>query len=161
GVEAQGQADAYASKPWGHLVAPTNRRPFGFDWEDWGRLDALEVLDHAQQLLQTDPQRTYLTGHSMGGHGAWQVGATYPDRFAATLRLLPPPRPATAGEPARRGVHDGLPGSVRLVPLGRHRGAAAAPQAQPSQDSPRRRAAPLRGHDGERRATRPRPRPPR
>jgi len=43
GVEAIGQADAYSPKTWGHLVCPTNRRPYGFDWEDWGRLDALEV----------------------------------------------------------------------------------------------------------------------
>lgn len=64
-------------------MAPTNRRPFGFAWEDWGRLDALEVFEHAQNLLKTDPQHTYLTGHSMGGHGAWYLGATYPDRWAA------------------------------------------------------------------------------
>lgn len=83
GVEAIGQADAYASKTWAHLVAPTNRRPYGFDWEDWGRLDALEVLHHARKRFQTDPQRTYLTGHSMGGHGTWHLGATFPDRFAA------------------------------------------------------------------------------
>jgi len=83
GVKAIGQADAYAAKSWGHIVAPTNRRPFGFDWEDWGRIDALEVLDHARQRLKTDPQRTYLTGHSMGGHGVWHLGATFPDRFAA------------------------------------------------------------------------------
>src|SRR5439155_13772943 len=70
-------------KTWGHLVAPTNRRPFGFDWEDWGRLDAVEVLDAAARDLGTDRTRTYLTGHSMGGHGAWQVGVTFPDRFAA------------------------------------------------------------------------------
>jgi pimeloyl-ACP methyl ester carboxylesterase len=82
-VEATGQADSYYAKTWGHVVAPTNRRPYGFDWEDWGRLDALEVLDHAQKALRTDPQRTYLTGHSMGGHGVWHVGLTYPDRFAA------------------------------------------------------------------------------
>jgi hypothetical protein len=82
-VEAIGQADAYAGKTWGHLVAPTNRRPYGFDWEDWGRLDAIEVLELAQKELKTDPRRTYLTGHSMGGHGVWQVGATIPDRFAA------------------------------------------------------------------------------
>jgi dienelactone hydrolase len=82
-VEAYGQAAAYSAKTWGHFVAPTNRRPFGFDWEDWGRLDAMEVLSHAQQALQTDPQRVYLTGHSMGGHGVWHLGATYPDRFAA------------------------------------------------------------------------------
>ncbi len=82
-VEAIGQARAYSSKSWGHIVAPTNRSIWGFDWEDWGRLDALEVLADAQQRLGTDPRRTYLTGHSMGGHGTWQIGATYPDRFAA------------------------------------------------------------------------------
>ncbi len=82
-VEAVNQANAYKQKDWGHLVAPTNRRPFGFAWEDWGRLDALEVLTHAENLLKTDPQHTYLTGHSMGGHGTWYLGATYPDRFAA------------------------------------------------------------------------------
>jgi pimeloyl-ACP methyl ester carboxylesterase len=83
GVEALGQVSCYANKTWGHVVAPTNRRPYGFDWEDWGRLDAMEVLELAQRSLGTDPRRTYLTGHSMGGHGVWQLGALYPDRFAA------------------------------------------------------------------------------
>ncbi|MGH7178131.1 MAG: prolyl oligopeptidase family serine peptidase [Tepidisphaeraceae bacterium] len=83
GVEAIGQADSYAPKPWCHIVCPTNRRPFGFDWEDWGRIDAMEVLDRAQAVLGTDPSRTYLTGHSMGGHGAWQLGVQFPGRFAA------------------------------------------------------------------------------
>lgn len=82
-VEAVNQANAYKQKDWGHVVAPTNRRPFGFAWEDWGRLDALEVLNRAEELLHTDPKHTYLTGHSMGGHGTWYLGATYPDRFAA------------------------------------------------------------------------------
>jgi len=83
GVEAIGQADSYAPKPWCHIVAPTNRRPFGFDWEDWGRLDALEVLAHARHALQTDPALTFLTGHSMGGHGTWHLGLTRADLFAA------------------------------------------------------------------------------
>src|SRR5690606_31364400 len=38
-VEATGQANAYTPKDWAAVVAPTNRRPYGFDWEDWGRLD--------------------------------------------------------------------------------------------------------------------------
>ncbi len=83
GVEALGQASCYANKTWGHVVAPTNRRPFGFDWEDWGRVDALEALADAERHFGTDPQRTYLTGHSMGGHGTWQIGVQCPDRFAA------------------------------------------------------------------------------
>jgi dienelactone hydrolase len=83
GVEAIGQARAYKSKDWAWIVAPTNRRPYGFDWEDWGRLDALEVLAEASRLFGADPDRTYLTGHSMGGHGTWQVGATVPGLWAA------------------------------------------------------------------------------
>lgn len=83
GVEGGGQARVYAPKIGTHIVAPTNRRPYGFDWEDWGRLDAMEVLDLASATLGTDPRRTYLTGHSMGGHGTWHLGVTYPGRFAA------------------------------------------------------------------------------
>ena len=82
-VEAVNQANAYKQKDWGNLVAPTNRRPFGFAWEDWGRMDALEVLEDARNIFQPDPTKIYLTGHSMGGHGTWYLGATYPDHFAA------------------------------------------------------------------------------
>lgn len=82
-VEATNQARAYDPKPWAHIVAPTNRRPFGFDWEDWGRLDALEVLAHAQRTHTYDPARVHITGHSMGGHGAWILGAQFPDQFGA------------------------------------------------------------------------------
>jgi len=83
GVEAIGQARAYKSKDWGDLVAPTNRRPRGFNWEDWGRLDALEVLDIARKEFNPDPSKIFLTGHSMGGHGTWFLGATYPGKWAA------------------------------------------------------------------------------
>jgi pimeloyl-ACP methyl ester carboxylesterase len=83
GVDALHQASCYSRKSWAHVVAPTNRRPFGFDWEDWGRADALEALEHAQAALGTDPRRTWLTGHSMGGHGVWHLGVTFPDLFAA------------------------------------------------------------------------------
>jgi dienelactone hydrolase len=83
GVEAINQARAYKPKDWAYIVAPTNRRPYGFDWEDWGRLDALEVLTEASRLFGTDSARTYLTGHSMGGHGTWQVGVSVPDLWAA------------------------------------------------------------------------------
>lgn len=82
-VEGRGQAAAYAAKDWCAIVAPTNRRPFGFDWEDWGRLDAMEVLDLAMASLDADPTRVYLTGHSMGGHGTWNIGVNFPGRFAA------------------------------------------------------------------------------
>ncbi|MCB9920242.1 MAG: prolyl oligopeptidase family serine peptidase [Planctomycetes bacterium] len=82
-VEATNQAASYARKSWGHVVCPTNRRPYGFDWQFLGRLDALEVLEDALARYEIDETAVYLTGHSMGGHGTWHVGVTMPDHFAA------------------------------------------------------------------------------
>ncbi len=82
-VEATNQAASYSAKTDFVIVCPTNRRPFGFDWEDWGRVDALEVLNVSRRILGTNPRRQYVTGHSMGGHGTWQMATLYPDAFAA------------------------------------------------------------------------------
>jgi dienelactone hydrolase len=81
GVEAINQARAYSARHWTYVIAPTNRRPFGFDWEEWGRLNALASLDHATESYRIDPSLVHLTGHSMGGHGTWHVGVTTPGRF--------------------------------------------------------------------------------
>ncbi|MGD8628788.1 MAG: prolyl oligopeptidase family serine peptidase, partial [bacterium] len=117
GVRAEGQVDAYKAKDWAYVVAPTNRRPFGFDWQDWGRLDALEVLDIARNSLEIDDERIYLTGHSMGGHGVWHVGLAHPDLFAAmapgagwtSFDLYVPwflQKANILGDPAARAVRD-------------------------------------------------------
>ncbi|MFN8495486.1 MAG: prolyl oligopeptidase family serine peptidase [Caldilineaceae bacterium] len=55
-------------------------------WHTWwpelaDSLDAL--LDEITQSYAVDPQRVYLTGLSMGGYGAWYLGSTRPQRFAA------------------------------------------------------------------------------
>jgi fermentation-respiration switch protein FrsA (DUF1100 family) len=83
GVEAINQAGSYYHKNWGYVVAPTNRRPYGYNWENWGRMDAMEVLNITKKEFDIDESRVYLTGHSMGGHGTWHVGVDYPDQFAA------------------------------------------------------------------------------
>jgi dienelactone hydrolase len=83
GVKASGQVDAYRQKDWAFVIAPTNRRRFGFDWQDWGRLDALEVLDLVKKEYPIDANQVYLTGHSMGGHGVWHLALAHPDLFAA------------------------------------------------------------------------------
>jgi predicted esterase len=82
-VAADGQVAAYMPKDWAYVVAPTNTRPFGFDWQDWGRRNALETLDDALARFPIDPDRVLLAGHSMGGHGTWHVGVSTPGRFAA------------------------------------------------------------------------------
>ena len=80
-VEAINQASSYAPKDWAYVAAATNRRPFGFDWEEWGRLDGLEVLQHAKESFAINPSRVHVTGHSMGGHGTWQFGSLLSGRF--------------------------------------------------------------------------------
>jgi pimeloyl-ACP methyl ester carboxylesterase len=84
-VEASGLPDCYTQKDWAYVVAPTNRRPFGFDWQDWGRLDALEVLEIVRKKYPIAENRIYLAGHSMGGHGTWHIGLTHSDLFAAIV----------------------------------------------------------------------------
>ena len=96
-VEAISQARAYKPKAEGPVVAPTNRRPRGFNWEDWGRLDALEVLSIARKQYQPDPQRIYLTGHSMGGHGTWYLGTSLAGQWAAIAPCAGYPTLATYG----------------------------------------------------------------
>ncbi len=111
-VEATSQADAYSPKPWCDIVCPTNRRPYGFDWEDWGRKDGMEVLELAKLELQPDPTRIYLTGHSMGGHGTWQFGAQFPGTFAGlgpsagwiSFASYSPARAAATGPSSRPSV---------------------------------------------------------
>jgi poly(3-hydroxybutyrate) depolymerase len=77
------QVASYAPKDWAYVIAPTNTRPYGFDWQDWGRLNAIATLDEALARYPIDPNRVYLVGHSMGGHGTWHVGTSHTDRFAA------------------------------------------------------------------------------
>jgi pimeloyl-ACP methyl ester carboxylesterase len=81
-VDAKNQANSYAAKDWIYHIAATNRRPFGFDWQAWGRRDAIEVLNYAMENYPIDPWRVHLTGHSMGGHGTWHVGTLFANRFA-------------------------------------------------------------------------------
>ncbi|MEY3014222.1 MAG: hypothetical protein RIT45_2957 [Pseudomonadota bacterium] len=82
GVEGIGQAGSYGAKTWLWHVTPTNRRPFGFDWEEWGHLNGLHALDDATARFAPDPTRIYLGGHSMGGHGTWQFAVHHHGRFA-------------------------------------------------------------------------------
>ncbi|MFZ8825493.1 MAG: prolyl oligopeptidase family serine peptidase [Candidatus Caldipriscus sp.] len=87
GVEAFNQCRSYKQKDWAFVVCPTNRRRFGFDWEDFGRVDALEVLSEALKNYPIDRNKIYLTGHSMGGHGTWHLCTSYPSIWTACLPM--------------------------------------------------------------------------
>lgn len=108
---------------------------------------AMSALEKTEKEFQTDPDRVYLTGLSMGGNGTWYLAYRSPSRFAAIapicgwvspfspwVRNVETVVPADAGPPfealARRlsgvpvwifhGEQDGA------VPVGESRQAAAA-----------------------------------
>jgi predicted peptidase len=61
--------------------------PAGEIWTDVEASGAL--LDRLQTDYRIDPDRVYVTGHSMGGRGALYLAYRQPERFAAVLALSP------------------------------------------------------------------------
>jgi predicted peptidase len=48
---------------------------------------ALKALEQSTKEFKGDPDRTYLTGLSMGGYGTWSIAAKFPARFAALVPI--------------------------------------------------------------------------
>lgn len=48
---------------------------------------ALAALEAASEEFDADRSRTYLTGMSMGGYGAWEIALMQPRRFAALVPI--------------------------------------------------------------------------
>ncbi|MFP6872895.1 MAG: prolyl oligopeptidase family serine peptidase [Verrucomicrobiales bacterium] len=60
--------------------------PFGrqcIGWKHAGELDVFDALDDLETQYRIDRNKVALCGFSMGGAGAWHIGAHYTDRFAA------------------------------------------------------------------------------
>lgn len=53
------------------------------DEEVWDNDILLAILDEVIAKYRINPGKVYLTGLSMGGFGTWNLGLTYPERFAA------------------------------------------------------------------------------
>jgi predicted esterase len=67
----------------GYIVAcPKGRKPASMYVGD-AEKDVMDVLAEVRRAYNIDPDRIYLTGHSMGGFGTWSVAMDHPDVFAA------------------------------------------------------------------------------
>ena len=62
-------------------VHPFGRQCVG--WKHAGEIDVLEVLEEMKKRYSIDEDRVVLAGFSMGGAGAWHIGAHYADQFCA------------------------------------------------------------------------------
>lgn len=60
--------------------------PFGrhcVGWKHAGEIDVFEAVEVVRRDYPIDPERIILAGFSMGGAGAWHLGAHYRDQFCA------------------------------------------------------------------------------
>ena len=58
--------------------------PQGHYWTDPDMLNfAMATLDQEAREFHGDPERTYLTGLSLGGYGSWELAKDHPTRWAA------------------------------------------------------------------------------
>ncbi len=72
------------------VVTPLARGPSTW-YFDTGELDVWEVWARVAEQLGTDPNRTVISGYSMGGYAAYKLGLTYPAVFAQAVALAGPP----------------------------------------------------------------------
>ena len=75
------------SEPDFPFVVVSPQCPAGEIWTDVEAIDGL--LDRVVRDCRIDPQRIYITGHSMGGRGALYFAYRMPSRFAAVIALSP------------------------------------------------------------------------
>lgn len=63
------------------VLHPFGRNCLGF--KSAGEIDILDAIASVEHRYKIDPDRVVLMGFSMGGAGAWHVGAHYADHFVA------------------------------------------------------------------------------
>jgi pimeloyl-ACP methyl ester carboxylesterase len=66
------------------LVSPLGRGNYGF-YSDISERDVLDVMADIEAAYDTDKDRTFISGYSMGGYGAMRLAALYPHRFAGLV----------------------------------------------------------------------------
>ncbi len=63
------------------VLHPFGRHSVG--WKHAGEIDVLEAIEAVRRDYPIDPDRIILAGFSMGGAGAWHIGAHYRELFCA------------------------------------------------------------------------------
>jgi Secretion system C-terminal sorting domain/Putative esterase len=65
----------------GYLLSPWGRGNLWY--QGISETDIRECIGALEDIVLVDPARKYLSGHSMGGYGAWSIGSKSPGTWAA------------------------------------------------------------------------------
>jgi predicted peptidase len=84
GMEVQRQAGSKFANEFPFILVCPQCPPRGERWDQPAMLKGvIALLDDLQAKVRIDPERTYVTGLSMGGKGTWLLAMEAPERFAA------------------------------------------------------------------------------
>ena len=103
-------------------IYPEVLRKTEYGWTDPPETErwVLDLLRAARRTWDIDPNRVYVTGHSMGGYGTWTYGAVHADLFAGAAAFAGAPtvywKPGRQDQEAE-GVLDGILPNLRNLPL--------------------------------------------
>jgi hypothetical protein len=65
----------------GYLLSPWGRGNLWY--QGISETDIWECMEALENIVQVNPARKYLSGHSMGGYGAWRIASKSPNTWAA------------------------------------------------------------------------------
>jgi pimeloyl-ACP methyl ester carboxylesterase len=94
----------------GWLLAAVNGRGRLSGYIGLGTDDTFEVVKCVTRDYRIDASRIYLTGHSMGGFGAWLIASAKPELFAAIA-------PVSGGAPIKGDALNSLLEKVKALPV--------------------------------------------
>jgi len=123
GGEGEGSAESAAGAMGGGgwwWIFPEVLEKTARGWTDSGTEEfVLELIQAAKRTGAVDPNRIYITGHSMGGYGTWTVGAHHADVFAGAAAYAGAATPVFASPEDRTvvGIDAGVIPNLLNVPI--------------------------------------------
>jgi hypothetical protein len=117
--DAESAASAMAGGKWSWIY-PEVLEKTERGWTTSGTEEfVLELVEAAKRTGRVDPDRVYVTGHSMGGYGAWTLGAHHADVFAGVAAYAGAPAPIlrSTEDPTVVAIEEGVLPSYFVLPL--------------------------------------------
>lgn len=94
----------------GYILAGASGRGRFPDYRGPAQEDAFEVIEAIARDYKIDDTKIYLTGHSLGGSGAWLVASQKPEVFAAVASV-------SGSIPARKEALESLLEKLKAIPV--------------------------------------------
>lgn len=115
---AHGVYQGSASKLDWLMIAPEVLQKTEHGWTDSGTEEwVLGLVESALRTWKIDPDRVFLSGHSMGGYGTWSLGAHHADRVAGLAASAGAPSPIFDGAGNVTDIQSGIVPNLRNVPF--------------------------------------------